>query len=309
MTDDSPAVKIHMKSKAVTLVHKGAMGIAVHAVSSFARHFAGTHVLEIHTDGSPGAAEEEELLRHAGPMECRIVRPDHRRQALQEALACQPGLLALFDRGGYFAKLQLAVTVPTPFFYFDSDIVWLRPVENLASPSAGNTFSTESWSWYFGMQRDSVWIRERIPRRVNSGFYHLSGSFPVERLARLFGEGLYTPDHRYSTDQEMMAFLYPDLDCYHPEDMKRSRRGILYDLATDPAAALHFPGRMWEDHLPQIHQLDQTAGRKAMHVRYQPAVPLDRFEVLRMRASLAAAATPALSKPIEAYRWLRARLR
>jgi hypothetical protein len=159
------------------------------------------------------------------------------------------------------------------------------------------------------MLSDSAWIREGIPRRVNSGFYQLSTPFPVERLARLFEEGLYTPDHRYSTDQEMMAFLYPDLDCYHPEDMKRSRRGILYDLATDPAAALHFPGRMWEDHLPQIKQLEQTAGRQPMRVRYQPAVPLDRIEVFRMRASLAAAATPILSKPIHAFRWLRARLR
>jgi len=298
-----------MKSKAVTLVHKGAMGIAVHAVSSFARHFTGSHVLDIHTDGSPDTEDEAELLRSAGHMECRIVRPNERRDALRAALGRHPELLSLFDRGGYFAKLQLAVTIPPPFFYFDSDIVWLRPVENLASAVAKDTFSIESWSWYFGMLRDSAWIREGIPRRVNSGFYHLSSPFPTERLARLFDEGLYTPDHRYSTDQEMMAFLYPDLDCYHPEDMKRSRRGILYDLATEPAAALHFPGRMWEEHLPQIKELGQTAGRQAKRVRYQPAVPLDRIEVWRMRASLAAAGSPMLSKPITAFRWFRSRLR
>jgi hypothetical protein len=298
-----------MKSKAVTLVHKGAMNIAVHAVSSFARHFTDTHVLDIHTDGSPDEADEAELLRCAGSMECRIVRPDDRRDALQAALSHHPQLLALFDRGGYFAKLQLAVTIPPPFFYFDSDIVWLRPVENLASATAKDTFSIESWSWYFGMLRDAVWIREGIPRRVNSGFYHLSSPFPTERLARLFEEGLYTPDHRYSTDQEMMAFLYPELDCYHPDDMKRSRRGILYDLATDQAAALHFPGRMWEEHMTQIKLLEQTTGRPPVKVRYQPAVALDRLEILRMRASLAAAATPVLSMPIGALRWLRARLR
>lgn len=298
-----------MKSKAVTLVHKGAMGIAVHAVSSFARHFTDTHVLDIHTDGSPDDEDEKELLRCAGSMECRIVRPDDRRDALQAALSSHPELLALFDRGGYFAKLQLAVTVPPPFFYFDSDIVWLRPVENLVSEAAKDTFSIESWSWYFGMLNDSAWIRERIPRRVNSGFYHLSSPFPVERLARLFREGLYTTDHRYSTDQEMMAFLYPNLDCYHPEDLKRSRRGILYDLATDTAAALHFPGRMWEEHLPQIRDLGQTAGRQPMRIRYLPAVPLDRIEIFRMRTSLALAATPLLSKPINAFRWLRARFR
>jgi hypothetical protein len=91
--------------------------------------------------------------------------------------------------------------------------------------------------------------------------------------------------------------------------MKRSRRGILYDLATDPAAALHFPGRMWEEHMTQIKLLEQTAGRPPVKVRYQPAVPLDRMEILRMRASLATAAMPVLSKPIEAFRWLRARLR
>jgi hypothetical protein len=298
-----------MKPKAVTLVHKGAMGIAVHAVSSFSRHFADTHILDIHTDGSPDAEDEEELLRCAGQMESRIVRPDDRRDALRAALSGHPDLLTLFERGGYFAKLQLAVTIPPPFFYFDSDIVWLRPVENLASATARNSISIESWSWYFGMLKDSVWIREGIPRRVNSGFYHLSTPFPVERLARLFVENLYTPDHRYSTDQEMMAFLYPDLDCYHPEDMKRSRRGVLYDLATDPAAALHFPGKMWEEHLPQIKDLDQTTGRQPMRIRYQPAVPLDRIEIFRMRASLTAAATPMLAKPINAFRWLRARLR
>ncbi len=297
-----------MKARAATLVHKGAMGIAVHAVSSFARHFSGTHVLEIHTDGSPETADEERLLAAAAGMERRIVRPADRREALCSAFLGHPELLPLFDRGGYFAKLQLAVTIPPPFFYFDSDIVWLRPVENLASTKASNSFSTESWSWYFGIRNDSAWIRERVPRRVNSGFYHLSGGFPVDRLAQLFGEGLYTPDHRYSTDQEMMAFLYPDMDYYHPEDLKRSRRGIAYDLLSDPAAALHFPGRMWEEHLGQIRNLDRTTGRPPVHIRYQPAVPLDRWELWRMRASLAAAATPALRAPIDWYRRIRASL-
>jgi hypothetical protein len=157
--------------------------------------------------------------------------------------------------------------------------------------------------------RDGAWIRERIPRRVNSGFYHLSTGFPAERLARLFKEDLYTPDHRYSTDQEMMAFLYPDMDMYHPADLKRSRRGIRYDLFADPAAALHFPGRMWEEHLDQIRKLDQTADRPPVRIRYQPAVPLDRPEFWRMRATLAAAGSPALRNPIEWFRNIRAAVR
>ncbi len=295
-----------MKSKAVTLVHRGAMEIATHAVASFARHFSSSHILEIHTDGSPAEADEQLLLQSAAGMKARIVRPADRQDTLHAAFADQPDLLTLFGRGGYFAKLQLAITIPPPFFYFDSDIVWLRPVENLSSKEAPNTFSTESWSWYFGLQNDSAWIRQRVPRRVNSGFYHLSTAFPTDRFAQLFRESLYTPDHRYSTDQEIMAFLYPDLDYYHPEDFKRSRRGIAYDLLSDRAAALHFPGRMWEEHLGQIRQLEQTSGRPPIRIRYQPSVPLDRPELWRMRATLAAAATPALRRPIDWFRRIRA---
>lgn len=298
-----------VKSKAVTLVHKGAMEIAVHAVSSFARHFSGTHHLEIHTDGSPDAADEAELLRCAGPIQCRIVRPADRIDMLRRRIGDRPDILELFERGGYFAKLQLAVTVSPPFFYFDSDIVWLRPVENLAAGGCPASFSTESWSWYFGVCEDAKWIQERIPRRVNSGFYHLSAPFPVERLEHLFRQGLYTPDHRYSTDQEMMAFLYPNLDYYHPEDLKRSRRGVIYDLLNDPAAALHFPGGMWREHLVQIAGLEKTAGRDPVLIRYQPAVALDRMEMLRMRASLKIAGSPMLRTPIECYRKIRAKLK
>ena len=106
-----------------------------------------------------------------------------------------------------------------------------------------------------------------------------------------------------------MAFLYPDLDYYHPDDLKRSRRGILYDLQAEQAAALHFPGRMWADHMDQIRELGNTAGREAVRIRYQPGVPLGRGELWRMRASLAVAATPALRMPINCFRRVRSLLR
>ena len=48
----------------------------MHAVRSFARHFAGKYRLDIHTDGSPDSDDQAELLRAKAGMEARIV-PEH----------------------------------------------------------------------------------------------------------------------------------------------------------------------------------------------------------------------------------------
>ena len=290
---------------ATTLVHKGAIEIAVHAVSSFARHFRDTHILQIHTDGSPDEADHAILLEAAAGMQASIVTPQDRQPHVSAALACYPLSAELLGRGGYFCKLELPIFVSKPFFYFDSDIVWLRPVENFTPPTASTAFSTESWSWYHGVSNDSQWIHERIPRRVNSGFYHLSTEFPHERLERMLKDQLFDPEKPYNTDQEMMAFLYPEMEYYHPEDLKRSRRGVYYDFTAETCAALHFPGKMWETHMEQIKQLPSLPARQPLNLSFLPTVPLDRAELARMRGMLWIAESRFLRLPLKLFRKLR----
>lgn len=294
---------------AATLVHKGAMPIGVHAVRSFARHFTGSHRLDIHTDGSPDTADEARLLEAAAGMEARIVRPADRRPLLDERLATHPRTRALLDGIGYFAKMELPMAATGPYFYFDSDIVWLRPVSNLRPPQARNAFSTESWSWYNGVAKDRLWIRAKTPRRVNSGFYYLSGPFPFPKMEDMLATGMFDPTRRYNTDQEIMAYLFNDMELYHPDDLKRSRVRVRYDMASEPAAALHFPGGMWRDHLDQMEALHHQTSRSPSCIRYEAPVPLSRAELLRMRLCVAASDSPLLQHAINRLRTLRGRFR
>lgn len=291
-----------MSELAVTLVHQAAMPIALPAVSSFARHFAGSHRLEIHTDGSPEQEEEQQLLQAADGIEARIVRPTDRAAVLADRLADRPLTRALLDGVGYNAKLELPMTIEPPYFYFDSDIVWLRPVNNLEPGIQPNAFSTESWTWYNGVARDGVWIRERTPRRVNSGFHHLSEPFPFKRMEDMLERGLFDASRKYNTDQEIMAYLYPKMEMYDARDLKRSRRGVIYDLATDPAAALHFPGGMWREHLDQMPLLARQQDRQAVSIRYQPAVALSHGELMRMRLQVRLSDSPLLGRLINLIR-------
>jgi hypothetical protein len=293
---------------AVTLVHKAAMPIGVHAVSSFARHFTGRYRLDIHTDGSPDARDEEELLRAAAGMDARIVRPAERKALLDARLADFPLIRRLADGVGYFAKLELPMAATEPYFYFDSDIVWLRPVSNLTPGFAPNAFSTESWSWYNGVAKDRLWIDAKTPRRVNSGFYYLGEPFPFARMEDMLAKGMFDPTIPYNTDQEIMAYLFRDMELYHPDDLKRSRRNIRYDLASDPAAALHFPGGMWREHLDQIARLAGLPERSESRVRYQPPSPLSRMELLRMRALVKISDSSVFGAPINFLRKVRSAL-
>jgi hypothetical protein len=293
---------------AITLVHKGAMPIGVHAVRSFARHFSGRYRLEIHTDGSLDAEDERELLRCASGMEPRIVRPAERRPLIDGRLARFPRIRTLMSGVGYFAKLELPMLWDGPRFYFDSDIVWLRPVTNLAPPSQPNAFSTESWSWYNGVAKDRLWIEAKTPRRVNSGFYYQGEPFPFERMEDMLERGMFDPGIPYNTDQEIMAYLFKDMELYHPDDLKRSRVRVRYDLAAESAAALHFPGGMWKEHLDQMDALASLPPKAAVEIRYQPAVPLDKLELLRMRMSVKASNSPLLRDGINRLRTLRGKL-
>lgn len=283
------------------------MKIAVPAVSSFVRHFADRYRLEIHTDGSPNQADEADLLRAADGIEARIVRPDQRVSRLTECLKGRPKTRALLDGVGYNAKLELPMVIESPYFYFDSDIVWLRPVRNLKPESAPNAFSTESWSWYNGAAKEGEWIRERTPRRVNSGFYYLGEPFPFDRMEDMLERGLFDASMKYNTDQEIMAYLYPKMEMYHPENLKRSRRAVRYDLADDPSAALHFPGGMWRDHLDQIPALVSHVGREPMEIHYRQALPLTRWELWRMRLQVRISDSPLLGRILNQVRALRQR--
>lgn len=290
---------------AVTLVHKAAMPIGIHAVRSFARHFAGRYRLDIHTDGSPDARDEKLLLQAADGMQARIVRPADRTPILDERLANFPLIRGLADGVGYFAKLELPMAATEPYFYFDSDIVWLRPVSNLTPSAAPNAFSTESWSWYNGVAKDHLWIEAKTPRRVNSGFYYLGEPFPFERMEDMLAKGMFDPSIPYNTDQEIMAYLFRNMELYHPEDLKRSRVRVRYDLAADSSAALHFPGQMWREHLEQIEQLHKLPASAETAIRYQKPAPLTKSELLRMRLSVSLSDSPLLQKPINQLRKLR----
>lgn len=293
-----------MKCHAVTLVHKAAMEIGVHAVSSFARHFSDVSRLDIHTDGSPDENDVAELLRAAHGVEARIVKPEDRAPVLADRLRNCPKTRDLLDGVGYNAKLELPMVIEPPYFYFDSDIVWLRPVSNLEPSKAANAFSTESWSWYNGVSNDREWIRAGTPRRVNSGFHYLSEPFPFKRMEEMLEKGMFDSTIRFNTDQEIMAYLYRDMEMYHPEDLKRSRRSVRYDLASDSSAALHFPGGMWREHLDQMDSLREHAGRPAVEIRYQPAVPLTWAELFEMRMRVRISSSRLLGRSINRLRSL-----
>jgi hypothetical protein len=291
---------------AATLVHKAAMPIGVHAVRSFGRLFAGAFRLDIHTDGSPGAEDEEQLRRAAEGMEARIVRPEDRQHALRHRLAAYPRIRALLDGIGYHAKLELPMAASEPYFYFDSDVVWLRRVSNLLPTRAPNAFSTESWSWYNGIARDRHWIAAKTPRRVNSGFYYLGEPFPFARMEEMLELGMFDPGAPYNTDQEIMAYLFREMELYHPDDLKRSRRNVVYDLATESCAALHFPGGMWREHLGQIRGCGMEQPSGEFMVRFTAPVPLGRAEIFRMRLAVALSDCPVIRGPINLLRKLRA---
>jgi hypothetical protein len=290
---------------AVTLVHKSAMPIAVHAVSSFVRHFADRYQLDIHTDGSPDAGDEAELMQAAEGIEARIIRPRDRQPLLKERLTNYPKTRLLLDGVGYNAKLELPMSATEPYFYFDSDIVWLRPVSNLKPLAAPNAFSTESWSWYNGVANDRLWIQAKTPRRVNSGFYYLGQPFPFEAMEDMLEKGMFDASKRYNTDQEIMAYLFREMELYHPDDLKRTRVRTRYQLTSEPAAALHFPGGMWRDHLDQMDSLANHAGRSAVDIHFERPIPLSHTELLRMRLAVRLSDSPLLKKPINHLRNLR----
>lgn len=292
---------------ATTLVHKAAMPMAIHAVESFARYFHDSYHLQIHTDGTLNEADQTQLLdlasRHG--MQAKIVNPADRRALVEKQLEAFPLTRQLLQRGGYFTKLEMPVWIEKPYFYFDSDIVWLRPVGNLTPPDGGNAFSTETWSWYYGVCHDSKWIAAGTPRRVNSGFYHLAEDFPFDRMERMLGQGMFDPEIPYNTDQEIMAYLFPEMVHYHIDDMKRSRVGAVYQLKAETCAALHFPGGMWRAHMDQIETLTADRPSAPCEIRFTETQALNRWELFRMRSFMELSKSRALKPSLELYRRIR----
>jgi len=292
---------------ATTLVHKGAMDIAPHAVATFACHFHGTYRLQIHTDGSLDPEDHNILTTAAADhgMNGEIVTPSDRQPLVEKRLEPYPLTRGLLGRGGYFTKLEMPVWIEKPYFYFDSDIVWLHPVENLTPPDGGNAFSTETWSWYYGVSKDSKWIAAGTPRRVNSGFYHLGEEFPFSRMEDMLRQGMFDPEIPYNTDQEIMAYLFPEMVHYHIDDMKRSRVDALYDLKAETCAALHFPGGMWRTHLDRIEALPETSQSVPVKIRFSQPTPLSHWELFRMRSFMNLSKSKTLKPPLELYRTIR----
>jgi hypothetical protein len=128
-------------------------------------------------------------------------------------------------------------------------------------------------------------------------------------MEEMLERGLFDHTADYNTDQEIMAYLFPDLTHYHIDDFKRTRVGVRYDMRTEACIALHFPGGMWKDHLDQIAALDGEPDRPEALLRITPATPLTTGEMLRMRYSLAASRVSILKFPIRIYRALRGKLK
>jgi hypothetical protein len=124
-------------------------------------------------------------------------------------------------------------------------------------------------------------------------------------MEHMLAQRHFDPELPDNTDQEIMAYLYRDMVYYHPEDLKRSRRGLIYDLSNDPAAALHFPGGMWLPHLDPMDQLAENSIRPPLKLRFQKPVPLTKGELWRMRAFMAVCLFPPIQRPLNFIRGMR----
>lgn len=290
--------------RAATLVHKGAMEIAIHSIRSFARYFSSTHSLAIHTDPSVGEEDRRLLLEAAGSMQASIVTSNDRSPKVQQMLADYPKTRELIKQGGILTKIELPIFEGNNYFFFDSDIIWLRHVTNLIPTDVPNAFSTETWTWYNGVANEHLWVNAKTPRRVNSGFHYLGEAFPYQKMEEMLAKDMFDANE-HAGDQEIFAYLYNNLNYYHPEDLKRSRVGESYNLLKEECGALHFPGKMWKAHLEQIVQLAGAGSKKNMEARYLPAVLLTRAELIEMRMKVRLGQSTMLAKLINLFRKLR----
>ena len=83
-------------------------------------------------------------------------------------------------------------------------------------------------------------------------FHHLAETFPINRMESMLAQRHIDPSLPDNTDQEIMGYLFPAMDLHHPKDLKRRVWNVRCNLATEPAAALHFPGGMCRGHIDQM---------------------------------------------------------
>ena len=290
---------------AKTLVHKAAMPVALEAVRTFASVCPNEYFLEIHSDGSLDKEDVAALEKAAGMLNKSVVYPAERVDKLATVLESYPLSRDLISRRGYMTKIELFAFSSPPFFYFDSDIVWLRPFQPIMQVDGGSIFSTETWSWYYGMAGHAEWIKEKIPARINSGFAFINSPFPFQRLETMLEKGLFNPDNQGAGDQELFAFLFRDTLVFSLKDFTRSRVGVRYDLKSLESVALHFPGRMWERHLDQIRAFQPDLGLTPKAVDFCQPKRLDCYEVAKMNFVKYAQANSLLDKGVNLYRKVR----
>lgn len=291
--------------RATTLVHKGAMPIALHSISSFARLFGHAYELVIHTDPSVSDDDCRLLLSAASGIRSEIVKSDKRKEFLATHLNGFNDTRKLMERGSYFNKLEVAMMETPPYFYFDSDTLWIKYVEDFRPPHAHNAFSTETWTSYPGIARPSLWVKTKTPQRVNSGFYYISEPFPYEKLEDLLAKAMFDSTGRFANDQEIFAYLYNNMEYFHPEDLKRGRFGSVYKLDDLECAAIHFPGGMWRSYLGQIERMTHVDDKGPLKMRFLPAVPITRGEILHMRIRTKVGDSKLLHGPLNVLRSIR----
>lgn len=290
--------------KAITLVHKGALEIAVQSIRSFALFFSRSHRLIIHVDSSISIQDHPLLLQAAEGIDVKIVTPAERKEKLDELLIDFPKTRAFLDGTSFYTKLEIPIFEKSHYLFFDSDVIWLKFANNLKPRNAPNAFSTESWSAYQGILKPRRWIRAKTPRRVNSGLQYIGQGFPFQRMENFLSMNMFDKSMRSAGDQEIFAYLYNDMEYFHPGDFKRSRNGSLYEIENESCTALHFPGKMWKPHIDQIHRISNSTDKESVNLRLLPSVPFSRFEFIRMRLQIKMGESRLLARPLNFFRKL-----
>ena len=260
-----------MKSfDAKTLVHKEAVPVAEQSIRTFSHCYGSRARLEIHSDGTLSEDDIATLISAAGNgMQVCHHDTETRRRRVKELLVDRPQLLYLLDRGGYFNKMELCMV------YFDSDVIWRRPAD-LRPRGSSSAFATEHFTWYPGADMKSF-VRERIPRRINSGVFYLVNPFPLDRFEECVSQGIINPDIPGSTDQEYFAYLFPSTEIYDARDVCRTRAGTVYDLNRSTGALMHYVSSSWKCQIEKIR--DFTPSDYSMQIRLQSSVPISSMEV------------------------------
>ena len=266
-----------MKSfDAKTLVHKAAVPVAEQSIRTFSHCYGSRARLEIHSDGTLPEEDIARLISAAGNgmLVCHHDT-ETRKRRVKELLVDRPQLLSLLGRGGYFNKIELCMVAEGPFLYFDSDVIWRRP-SDLRPRGSSSAFATEHFTWYPGANMKSF-VRERIPRRINSGVFYLLDPFPLDRLEECVRKGIINPDIPGTGDQEYFAYLFPNTEIYDTRDVCRTRAGTVYDLNRSTSLLMHYVSSSWKFQIERIR--DFSPSDHFMPIRLRPSVPISSMEV------------------------------